>query len=80
VEYEEKEVRNLLALERPKKKKNNSKVWCFNCKELGRYAKKCPKENNKVNRQRGTNLITCSKCNRKGHYAGTYTEKNTSGL
>jgi hypothetical protein len=32
VEYEEKEVRDLLALERPKKKKDTSKVLCFNCK------------------------------------------------
>jgi hypothetical protein len=32
LEYEEKEVRDLLALERPKKK-DTSKVLCFNCKE-----------------------------------------------
>jgi hypothetical protein len=53
VEYEENEVRDLLALERPKKKKDISKVWCFNCKELGHYAKKCPEENNKANRLGG---------------------------
>jgi hypothetical protein len=40
VEYGEKEVRELLALERPQKKKENSKVMCFNCKELGHYANK----------------------------------------
>jgi hypothetical protein len=80
VEYEEKEVRDLLALERPKKKKDTSKVWCFNCKELGHYAKKCPEKNNKVNRQRGTNLVTCPKFNRKGHHASKCTEKNTSRL
>jgi hypothetical protein len=65
VEYEENEVRDLLALEIPKKKKkkkdkkDNSKVLCFNCKELGHYADKCPKRDNKANRQRGTDLITC---------------------
>jgi hypothetical protein len=51
VEYEESELRDLLALERPKKKKDISKVWCFNCKELGHYAKKCPEENNKATDQ-----------------------------
>jgi hypothetical protein len=40
VEYEDNEVRDLLALEIPKKKKktkkkDNSKVMCFRCKELG---------------------------------------------
>jgi hypothetical protein len=59
VEYEEMEVRDLLALERPKKKKDTSKVLCLNCKELKHYAKKCPERNNKVNRQRGTDLVTC---------------------
>jgi hypothetical protein len=63
VEYGEKEVRDLLALERPKNKNDNSKVLCLNCKELGHYAKKCAERNNKVNRQRGTNLVTSSKCN-----------------
>jgi hypothetical protein len=33
VEYEQKEVRDLLALERPKQKKDNSKVLCLNYKE-----------------------------------------------
>jgi hypothetical protein len=37
VEYEEPKLRDLLALERPQKKKDNSKVLCFNCKELGYY-------------------------------------------
>jgi hypothetical protein len=37
VEYEENEVRDLLALERPKKKKDHSKVMCFKCKELRHY-------------------------------------------
>jgi hypothetical protein len=66
VEYEEKEVRDLLALERPKKKKDTSKVLCFNCKELGHYAKKCPKRNNQANKQdivtKDLRLITYFKC------------------
>jgi hypothetical protein len=63
VEYEENEVRDLLALERPKRKNDTTKVLCLNCKKLGHYAKKCPERNNKVNRQRGTYLFTCHKCN-----------------
>jgi hypothetical protein len=84
VEYEEMEVRDLLALERPKNKKNDSKVLCFNCKELGHYAKKCPEENNKANRPGGMKKdlspITCYKCKQKGHYANKCAEKSTSRL
>jgi hypothetical protein len=84
VEYEEMEVRDLLALKRPKKKKKNSMMLCFNCKELGHYVKKCPEENNKANRPGGVkkdlSLITFYKCKQKGHYADKCTEKNTSRL
>jgi hypothetical protein len=76
VEYEENEVRDLLALERPKKKKDTSKVLFLSCKKHGHYARKCPERNNKVNKQRGTNLVTCQKCNQKGHYAGRCVEKH----
>jgi hypothetical protein len=86
VEYEENEVRDLLALETPKKKKkmikkkDNSKVMCFKCKELGHYADKCPERDNEATRQRGTYLVTCQKCNQKGHYARICEEKSTSRL
>jgi hypothetical protein len=84
VEYEEKEVRDLLALERPKKKKDNYKVLCFSCKEIGHYANKCPERNNKANRQgsvkKDLSLITCYKCKQKGHYADKCAEKSTSRL
>jgi hypothetical protein len=84
VEYEEKEVRDLLALERPKKKKDNSKVLCFNCKELGHYASKCPEKNNKANIQgsmkKDLNHIICYTCKQQGHYADQCTEKSTSRL
>jgi hypothetical protein len=76
VEYEEKKVRDLLALERPKKKKDYSKVLCLNCNKLRHYARKCPERN----RQRGTNLVTCGKCSKNGHYARRCTEEGTSRL
>jgi hypothetical protein len=81
VEYEENEVRDLLALERPKRKKDNSKVVCFKCKELGHYERKCPGRYHKVNIQdsvkRDLRLITCYKCKQKGHYADRCSEKDT---
>jgi hypothetical protein len=84
VEYGENEVRDLLALERPKKKKDNSKVLCFKCKELGHYVDKCSGRYNKVNGQdrvkRDIRLVTCYKCKQKGHYADKCSETGTSRL
>jgi hypothetical protein len=83
VENEEMEVRDLLALERPKKK-DTSKVLWFNCKELGHYAKKCLERNNKANEQgsvkKNLNHITCYTCKQQGHYSGKCAEKSTSRL
>jgi hypothetical protein len=82
LENEENEVRDLSALEIPKKKKkkikekDNGKTLCWNCMELGHYAKECPEPN----MQRGTYLVTCQKCNQKGHYARRCEEKSTSRL
>jgi hypothetical protein len=82
VEYEEKEVTDLLALEGPKRKKDNSKVLCFKCKELGHYLDKCPERNTKANRQgsvkKDLSLLTCYKFNQKGHYADKCAKKGTS--
>jgi hypothetical protein len=67
LEYEEQELRDHLALQRPKKRMDISKVHCFNCKELGHYAFKCPERNNRANRQgsmkKDLSLVTCCKCN-----------------
>jgi hypothetical protein len=82
VEYEENEVRELLALERPQKKKDISKLMCFNCKELGHYANKCPEKNNKANSpgsvKKNLNHITCCTCHQQGHYSYQCTEESTS--
>src|SRR3954463_5509066 len=60
VKYEEHELEELLALERPKKKKkcpNPSKKditqeQCYTCKEMGHYANECPeKKKNQGNKQ-----------------------------
>jgi hypothetical protein len=89
VEYEENEVRDLLALEvsnkkKKIKKKDNSKVLCFNCKELGHYANKFPERYNKMNIQgsvkKNLNHITCFKCKQMGHYSNQCVEKSTSRL
>ena len=59
--YEEHELEELLALEKPKKKKKcpnpNKKditqVQCYNCKEMGHYANECPeKKKNQRNKQK----------------------------
>jgi hypothetical protein len=82
VEYGDKEVRELLALERPQKKKDNSKVMCFNCKELGHYANKCPEKDKKANSlgsvKKNLNHITCYSCKQQGHYLYQCTEESTS--
>jgi hypothetical protein len=84
VEYEENEVRDLLALERPKRKKDNSKIMCFKCKELGHYVSQCPKLHHEVNMQDSTkrdlSMITCFNCNQKGHYTDKCSETGTSRL
>jgi hypothetical protein len=76
VGYEENEVRDLPTTERPKKKKDTSKVLCLNCKKLGYYARRCPERN----KQRRTDVVTCQKCNQKGHYASRCVEKSTLKL
>jgi hypothetical protein len=80
VEYGENEVRDLLALERPKKKKDNSQVMCFKCKELGHYADNCSgryhKEKDSV--KRDIRLVTCYRCKQKGHYADKCSENSTT--
>jgi hypothetical protein len=82
VEIGDMELRELLALERPQKKKDNSKLMCFNYKELGHYANKCPEKGNKAispgSVKKNLNHITCYTCKQQGHYRYQCTEESTS--
>jgi hypothetical protein len=51
VECQGNEIRDLLALELPtkkKKKQDHSKITCFHCREQGHYADQCPEKNHKT--------------------------------
>jgi hypothetical protein len=53
MEYEKQELEDLLALEKPRKKKDISQVECHECKRLGHYSWDCPdKEKNKEIKKR----------------------------
>src|SRR3954470_19265365 len=83
--YEEHELEELLALERPKKKKKDiSQLQCYNCKEMGHYASDCPeKKKNQGNKQeellpkenKDIRQVMCFKCKELGHYAYKCLEK-----
>src|SRR3954469_1288384 len=77
--HEEHELEELLALERPKKKKKDiSQVQCFKCKEMGHYANECPeKKKRQEDKQRlvkpkirkDFSQVMCKHCKELGHYA-----------
>ena len=60
MEYEDQQLEDLLALEKPKKKKYNnfkekdlSQVICYTCRHPGHYANECPEKKNKGIATRG---------------------------
>jgi hypothetical protein len=80
MEYEKQELEDLLALEKPKKKKDISQVECRECKRLGHYSWDCPdKEKRKESEKRGYVINggqkkdraqdNCFNCRESGHYA-----------
>jgi hypothetical protein len=86
VEYEKQELEDLLALEKPKKKKDISQVECRECKRLGHYSWDCPdKEKHKESEKRGYVINggqmkdraqdNCFNCRESGHYAINCLEK-----
>jgi hypothetical protein len=78
VEYQENEVREILALELPTKRKKKKKMkqrttarFRVSSKELGHHSSKCPEGNDKATTQgnvkKDLNIITCFEYNQKGH-------------
>jgi hypothetical protein len=87
VEYQENEIKNLLALEIPTKKKRRRKqdcshITCFHCRELGHYASQCPEKGQAINPpgsiKKDLSHITCFKCKKQGHYSITCSEGSTT--
>src|SRR3954471_18697331 len=68
IRYEEHELEALLALEKPKKKKDKSQVQCCHCKEMGHYANECPEKKQKY---KEINQVWCNNCKELGHYVAT---------
>jgi hypothetical protein len=86
MEYEKQELEDLLAMEKPKKKKDISQVECRECKRLGHYAWNCPdkkKRKESENRDHETNeeqkrdctQVNCFNCRESGHFANHCPEK-----
>src|SRR3954468_4837805 len=83
--YEEHELEEPLALERPKKKKKDiSQLQCYNCKEMGHYASECPeKKKSQEDKQKlvkpkirkDFSQVMCKHCKELGHYANYCPEK-----
>src|SRR3954470_13659424 len=68
ITYEEHELEALLALEKPKKKKDKSHVQCCHCKEMGHYANECPMKKQKY---KEINQVWCNNFKELGHYVST---------
>src|SRR5215216_5788374 len=85
VKYEEHELEELLALDRPKKKKKDiSQLQCYNCKEMGHYASECPEKKKrqedkqklvKPKIRKDFSQVMCKHCKELGHYANYCPEK-----
>jgi hypothetical protein len=86
MEYEKQELEDLLALQKPKKKKDISQVECRECKRLGHYSWDCPdKEKRKESEKKGYVINGGQKKDRaqdiyynhrkSGHYAINCPEK-----
>src|SRR3954463_10106907 len=73
VRYEEQELEELLALEKPKKKKEKCQIQCCNCKEMGDYANECPE--NKKKKYKEISQVWCNNCKDLGHYISTCPQK-----
>jgi hypothetical protein len=88
MEYEKQELEDLLALEKPRKKKDISQVECRECKRLGHYSWDYPdKEKCRENEKRGYVINggqkknhaqeNCFNRHESGRYAINCPEKNS---
>jgi hypothetical protein len=87
VEYQENEIKNLLALVIPTKKKRRRKqdcshITCFHCREQGHYVGQCPEKGQAINPsgsiKKDLSHITSFKCKKQGHYLSTCSEGSTT--
>src|SRR5215216_3830171 len=76
ITYEEHELEALLALEKPKKKKDKSHVQCKHCKEMGHYSSECPEKN----KYKEIGQVWCNNCKELGHYVATCPQKTCEEL
>jgi hypothetical protein len=85
MEYEKQDLEDLLALEKPKKKKDISQVECRKCKKLGHYSWDCPDKKGKESLKEGYVIKwgqkkdrtqdICFNCRDSGHFSINCPEK-----
>jgi hypothetical protein len=82
MEYEKQDLEDLLAMEKPKKKKDIRQVECRKRKKLGHYLWDCPDKKGKESLKEGYVIKweqkkdrtqdICFNCRESGHYAINY--------
>src|SRR3954462_10355801 len=76
ITYEQHELDALLALEKPKKKKDKSHVQCHHCKEMGHYSSECPEKQ----KYKEIGQVWYNNCKELGHYAATCPQQTREEL
>ncbi len=76
ITYEQHELDALLALDKPKKKKDKSHVQCHHRKEMVHYSSECPEKQ----KYKEIGQVWCNNCKELGHYAATCPQEKREGL